>query len=122
MIYFLQSRSRIKIGWTRNFRSRRLALRRDLPFPGEGELIGWCDGDRRLEDRLHRLFRMSRMHGEWFYFTNNIRRYVNVHTFAPAQHEAAAIKTYMARSQIKIGWRTEDGCRVSWVPPIRLSA
>lgn len=63
-VYFIQADSGpIKIGFTRDLRQRISSL--------EGHerlrLLAAFDGGRKLEKRLHRLFRPHRKRGEWFW-------------------------------------------------------
>lgn len=38
-------------------------------------LLGYIPGDQELEQRLHRRFRRSRLHGEWFKISPALRRF-----------------------------------------------
>lgn len=104
MIYFLASGPKIKIGTARSFHRRKYELRRTLPYPGLGELVGLRDGGRAEEQALHRRFAQSHDWGEWFYFTPNIRRYIRVHTEQVSAQEAEAIRLYMAKDWHTEGW------------------
>ncbi len=79
MIYFIFSpqdpRSLVKIGYTGGPIEVRLkALQTSNPF--RLCLIMAIEGDCDVESRLHRRFRNSKCHGEWFFPTEELRQFI----------------------------------------------
>lgn len=79
MIYFLRSQrtGRIKIGRTSYFRSRydRLCFEHKEPL----EILGVVSEDDWEEKGLHRVFKETRMEGEWFRDEPRLRRFIAEH-------------------------------------------
>lgn len=65
-IYFIQQGDAgpIKIGWSKNVRSRLAGLQTANPYPLRLLLV--LDGEERDERRLHDWFGTERLNGEWF--------------------------------------------------------
>lgn len=61
-VYFAQDpvSAEVKIGFSRNVRSRLRALGRSV------RLLATIDGNREVESAIHHRFRHARVHGEWF--------------------------------------------------------
>lgn len=65
MIYFLYSatREQVKIGTTKKYKLRHTDLTRRY---GDLTLLGWMNGDRKAEQRVHKKLEADRVEGEWF--------------------------------------------------------
>lgn len=63
-VYFAQSGSKVKIGWSRRVAARLADLQIGNPDPIK--LIGMVPGGRARESELHRRFAHCRVSGEWF--------------------------------------------------------
>jgi Meiotically up-regulated gene 113 len=63
-VYFIQSARRIKIGFTTNLPKRLMALKTGAAH--KLTVLGAVDGDRSLEQSLHRQLSAHRVEGEWF--------------------------------------------------------
>lgn len=57
---------RVKIGYTKNIRTRLVAYQTHSPI--ELEVLWTCYGGFALEQEIHREFKAFRIHGEWFDF------------------------------------------------------
>lgn len=64
VVYFVRAEKRIKIGITRNIRSRMRALQ--TGHSATFELLFAIAGDRQLEDFFHRQFELEHVDREWF--------------------------------------------------------
>ena len=75
VVYFIRSGDFMKIGWTKNLQLRMGSLQTGNPNPLT--LIGWTDGDQRLERHLHKQFDSLRLKGgEWFRYEGELIEYV----------------------------------------------
>lgn len=74
LVYFIYSAGLLKIGCTKDI-ERRMA---DLGNMGAAPstLIAVLPGDKSLEYRLHCLFKDDRRHGEWFYPSDEMKRFL----------------------------------------------
>ena len=64
LVYFVRAEKRIKIGITRNIRSRMRALQ--TGHAAKFELLFAIPGDRQLEYFFHRQFELEHVDREWF--------------------------------------------------------
>lgn len=76
-IYFLYNKylNSVKIGFSQDVSNRINKLA--LESGAELELISCVEGNRSLENRLHRLFKEYRTIGEWFEFTGLVRLFLD---------------------------------------------
>jgi Meiotically up-regulated gene 113 len=64
-VYLIQGGPYFKIGWSASDPGKRLRnLCTASPYPLT--LVGWIDGTRADEDRLHKEYEAKHQHGEWF--------------------------------------------------------
>lgn len=82
VVYFIREKSsgRIKIGYSKNFKSRINSLK--TSSPGGLEILLVERGDLKREAELHQRFKKYRQHGEWFDPGPEILKYINA-----SQHE-----------------------------------
>ena len=73
-VYFLQCEYRVKIGFARNVERRIADIACMCPFPVE--LLATEAGEIWHEQALHQRFAKSRVHGEWFNLSDEIRDYI----------------------------------------------
>lgn len=75
-VYFVQAKNNglIKIGFTSNLKSRLSDLSSMSPVPLE--LLAFTEGDCNLERELHSTFANHRSHGEWFYPSDELIRFI----------------------------------------------
>ena len=75
-VYFISTldESTIKIGYTKNISSRLSALQTGSPV--KLILKGWLYGSSVDEKNLHSKFKKFRLHGEWFDFKKDIKKYI----------------------------------------------
>jgi hypothetical protein len=99
MVYFIREirdpRSPVKIGYTGG--GRRGAIRRlngmQTGNPRRLAIVGLMNGDQSSETDLHYRFGSSRLHGEWFRWTNRVAKFVALHqlgapiVFSPKEEE-----------------------------------
>ena len=71
VIYFFQSAGLVKIGWTRNLRSRIEGLAAFSPC--SFTLLGFGLGPKTREGYLHKRFAAQHSHGEWFRPSDELR-------------------------------------------------
>lgn len=78
-VYFLEAvgLNRIKIGLCTGDPEVRTSQLR-LLSPVELRVVGTIPGDVKTEHALHERFQMSRIHGEWFEFDDDIREYIKL--------------------------------------------
>lgn len=67
----------VKIGYTNNIQNRFKNLR--VAIPGNLEILGVISGDTVLEKKLHRAFRKYKMRGEWFFYSQELKNYIEEH-------------------------------------------
>jgi len=70
IVYFVRCRQFVKIGRTRNFKSRLAELGVGNPFPME--LVWFTRGHLGLENHFHKKFAHLRHKGEWFEATREL--------------------------------------------------
>ena len=75
MIYFLLSNNKIKIGYSDNPSKRIPAIQTASPDPISVLLI--IEGGYEKESALHKSFKAFKSSGEWFYYSDEIKKYVN---------------------------------------------
>ena len=73
-IYFLQAHNRVKIGYTRDFKSRLRGLQTSCPEKLECVLL--LPGSREDERRIHSRLSEHRAHGEWFFYSAPVRHFI----------------------------------------------
>lgn len=78
MVYFITDGQYIKIGYTKNDAKKRLK-QLQTSSPNRLFLLGYIDGDKTIEQNLHKKFYNSivRINGEWFFPTQDILDYIN---------------------------------------------
>lgn len=114
MIYFIFSpddpQSLVKIGYTKGSIAIRLAaLQTGIPF--RLSLIAAEKGDRSTEIALHRRFRESRIHGEWFLPTEDLRSYLRTVLGTPFDQsieDTLANPHAIASDAAILGWTTAE--------------
>lgn len=76
MIYFVQpvDGGDIKIGHSRQLSRRVISL--EAECKAKIRILGVCKGDRQQEQLLHQQFADSRLSGEWFSDTPELREYI----------------------------------------------
>ena len=76
MIYFLQRADNlVKIGTTTNFYKRLSALEKQH---GKLKPLAWREGDRSLEQKIHKQFSEYRVVHEWFYLSDALLEYMKL--------------------------------------------
>jgi hypothetical protein len=73
-VYFAKLGTRIKIGFTTNWATRRRSMQTDTP--DNIALLALVEGDRQLEGDLHRRFAHLRGRGEWFEETPELLEFI----------------------------------------------
>lgn len=74
MIYFIKrDDGLVKIGTTTNFYRRLASLKKEH---GELGVMGWHNGDYKTEKEIHQKFSAYRIIDEWFYFSDELSRYL----------------------------------------------
>lgn len=78
MIYFIKTKDHpyVKIGFTNDSDAerRRASLQTACPF--ELEILNFYKGSEDLEKELHQKFGDSRLHGEWFFWSEEIQAWL----------------------------------------------
>lgn len=74
-VYFVRQSSFIKIGWSKKWRSRVLALQTSSPH--EITVLAVYRGGPTLERDLHAMFAQHRVRLEWFSDCSDIRAYID---------------------------------------------
>lgn len=76
-VYFIQAKNsrRIKIGYTSESPQDRLEAMQ-TGSPEKLELLGFERAPRRREKELHKLWKPSRLHGEWFEESSELLQYI----------------------------------------------
>lgn len=76
-VYFIEAVDGgvVKIGTTKNVKSRISTLRVSSPF--KLRLLGVIPGGHRCERRIHRVFKDYRASGEWFLFTPPVKQKIS---------------------------------------------
>lgn len=123
MIYFLKRADQlVKVGYTDNFKKRLYVLESEH---GKLDLLGWMDGDRKLEKQLHARFDSDRATLEWFRQSDALLAFIaeNTTTESPEIIPTATIRIssttravldyIMAMGTIKTG-RTPTINEVLW--------
>ncbi len=85
-VYFLQAEpdGLVKIGWTRSHPAERLRVLQ-TGSPVRLKLLGAIFATQELEGDLHRLFRASRSHGEWFRPDAPLLKFIAENVSVPAK-------------------------------------
>jgi hypothetical protein len=81
-IYFLaptQDQDPIKIGFTKELRLRLLTYIGHSPV--DLALLGLAEGTADVERHLHTLFKLDRLHGEWFRSSSELRSIVEAYRY-----------------------------------------
>lgn len=73
-VYFIEANHLIKIGFSRNLKSRVKMILDGLPC--EGRFLHSIIGTERLEKFMHKKFAHIRKHGEWFQKTDELIFYI----------------------------------------------
>lgn len=78
MVYFITDGQYIKIGYTKNDAKKRLK-QLQTSSPNRLFLLGYIEGDKTIEKKLHKKFYNSivRINGEWFSPTQDLLDYIN---------------------------------------------
>ena len=78
MVYFITDSNYIKIGYTKNDVKKRLK-QLQTSNPNKLFLLGYIEGDKEIEKKLHKKFYASiiRHNGEWFSPTQDLLDYIN---------------------------------------------
>lgn len=78
MVYFITDSNHIKIGYTKNDVRKRLK-QLQTSNPNKLFLLGYIEGDKEIEKKLHKKFYSSiiRQNGEWFSPTQDLLDYIN---------------------------------------------
>lgn len=74
VVYFMYSGGRVKIGTTNDIDQRRSSFERSGPFSPATVLV--MRGSIKEERALHKKFRESRLHGEWFAWSEQIQHFL----------------------------------------------
>ncbi len=74
MVYFIKANDKLKIGYANDPTKRIINMQVTNPYKLEVLLI--IDGAYDLEKDLHKRFRESRLIGEWFELTDEIKEYI----------------------------------------------
>ncbi len=85
MIYFLKANDRIKIGYANDPSTRIPSIQTSSPFELEVLLI--IDGTFSKERELHEKFLEFRKSGEWFEFSEPIKKFVSSLSFEDRRYE-----------------------------------
>ena len=83
-VYFVRCGSRIKIGYSRNIKSRLDGMATSMPT--EPHLMAWMPGDAEAEKALHQRFARHRKRREWFSCDPELIAYIQL---VRAQRHAA---------------------------------
>ena len=83
-IYFLTEGSYIKIGYTTQSINKRIQQLNTGSIK-KIYLLGWIEGDKKVERELHKRFSNSRvrMNGEWFAPTPDLIQFINDNNLEP---------------------------------------
>lgn len=79
MIYFIESQSLVKIGFSLKPHLRVSKIQSDSPFPCK--LIGLMEGDRAEELRVQALFAHLRVRAEWFRMEPELKAFISENPF-----------------------------------------
>lgn len=79
MVYFVvQNNNQVKIGFSNNIKQRIKTISTSSPFPII--LLGYQEGTKADEKKLHFRFRQYHMQREWFQLSEEILDYINQNT------------------------------------------
>jgi hypothetical protein len=84
MIYFIECRGRVKIGYSVDPAIRFNKIAADAPF--ECALLGVMAGDRRIEAMVHEKWKHLRRHREWFSGSGELLSWIEANA---VDHKAA---------------------------------
>lgn len=73
-VYFIRHGSAVKIGYSTDVHKRKASLQ--TASPGRLELLGTMPADRAKEREIHQLFHSLRLGGEWFSYTEKLKRFI----------------------------------------------
>lgn len=73
-IYAIQCGDAVKIGFARDPLRRLSEL--NVGYPGKHRMIGFSEGDRTDERRIHASFAAERIRGEWFRLTDRVTAFL----------------------------------------------
>lgn len=104
LVYFMQAGQDgpIKIGVALDIRKRFAGLVSGCPDPLI--VLGHISGDRKLEQRLHRVLRDSRRHQEWFNLTDDTQCLVQDALSLPADTFLSRVRQFEQREHDRIEW------------------
>jgi hypothetical protein len=96
-VYFIEAENGlIKIGMSDNPKKRFRSLRTMSPI--KIELVKWIKLDRTksfiLEQRLHKIFKSYRVHGEWFLPSPDLIKYIQGEVSSPAENCSELTKNF----------------------------
>lgn len=77
-VYFVKCESFVKIGISSNLKERINKIKTNTPF--EVEVIALFSGSELLESTLHALFSQFKQKNEWFFFSDEIKKYLEQHS------------------------------------------
>ncbi len=76
MIYFIKSDDGfVKIGTSEKVKERLIRLQ--IATPHKLTLLHTFEGDQKLENKLHKLFKDHHVRGEWFKYCQEIENFIN---------------------------------------------
>ena len=74
-IYFVKSKTSVKIGFTTNIKNRLRHLKGHNPK--KIKLLTTIPGTKETEKTLHKTFSDYLIHGEWFKYTSEVKQFIN---------------------------------------------
>ena len=86
LIYFIApvgEHDPIKVGFTKDLARRLIAYIGHSPLPLT--LLALAEGPREVESALHGLFKLDRLHGEWFKSSPEMLSIVEMYRYVPGQ-------------------------------------
>lgn len=101
MIYFIKQieDSIVKIGFTNNIKHRLATIQTNNPR--KLEIILLLDGDHEYELFLHNKFAEDRSHNEWFFMSDNIKKFINEKKELDLRYFENTINDNFKNSQLK---------------------
>jgi hypothetical protein len=96
MVYFLRSRDKVKIGFTRDWAKRLRALRTANPTLHDAIVV---EGERAHERALHYYLQAQRVNGEWFYGTESVNRVIRTARMCGVSAAVAEARSYFERQR-----------------------
>ncbi len=99
MIYFIKAHDRIKIGYANDPSKRIPSIQTSSPFELEVLLI--IDGNYEKERELHQKFQIFRKSGEWFEFSEPIKKFLSDNSREDRKYEFGFVsEDYAGNEQI----------------------